>query len=113
MNIDALPFLHYMVRIDGGGEPQLLSPSEVEDNTTTGGSFVVPVQGDGELLPAYRFHFSIYLGHGEFVKDRDRTSPFQRNCTDAPDGTKGSSPLDVRATLAGTVLASSLLASLT
>ena len=76
MNIDALPFLHYMVRIDGGSEPRLLSPSEVEDNTTTGGSFVLPVQGDGELLPAYRFHFSIYLGHGEFVKDRDRKRLF-------------------------------------
>jgi hypothetical protein len=60
-----------MVRIDEGKETFLLSPIEVDDNAATGGSFVAPVQQDGELLPGYRFHFAIYLGHGEFVKDRD------------------------------------------
>ncbi len=76
MRIDTLPFLHYMVRIDEGKETRLLSPIEVDDNSATGGSFVAPIQSGGELLPAYRFHFSIYLGHGEFVKDRDRKRLF-------------------------------------
>jgi hypothetical protein len=76
MRIDTLPFLHYMVRINGGNETRLLSPIEADENSASGGSFVAPVQRDGELLPAYRFHFSIYLGHGEFVKDRDRKRLF-------------------------------------
>jgi hypothetical protein len=76
MRIDTLPFLHYMVPMDMGKETRLVSPLEVDDKTATGGCFVAPVQQDGALLPAYRFHFSIYLGHGEFVKDREHKRLF-------------------------------------
>jgi hypothetical protein len=108
MRIDTLPFLHYMVRMNGSNETRLLSPIEVDDSSATGGSFVAHVQRDGELLPAYRFHFSIYLGHGEFVK-----AFLQRNCIDTPNGTNGPPAVDVRPAVAGTVLASSVLAPLT
>ncbi len=76
MKIDTLPFLHYMVRLGTGKNSRLVSPFEVEDKATTGGCFVAPVQEDGALLPAYRFHFSIYLGRGDFVKERDRKRLF-------------------------------------
>ena len=76
MRIDELPFLHYMVRVNDGKEARLLSPIEVDDDTRTGGSFVAPIQQNAELFPAYRFDFSIYLGSGEFVKDREQKRLF-------------------------------------
>jgi hypothetical protein len=76
MKIDGLPFLHYMVQIDATKEARLLSPREVNGIAVSGGSFVAPLQSDGQLAPAYPFHFSIYLGHGEFVKDRERKRLF-------------------------------------
>ncbi len=63
-----LPFLHFMVRSGFGRSSTLLSPSESKD-TSSVGSFFVPVSGDRELFPSYRFHFSIYRGDGMFLED--------------------------------------------
>jgi len=72
MKIDDLPFLHFMVKIETGGESGFVSPMEIEEEIIPGGFFCAPVREDANLFPAYRFHFSIYLGNGEFLKRDDR-----------------------------------------
>ncbi len=68
MRIAELPFLHFLVRSADRQKTSLRSPMEVED-TSCAGAFFAPVQRDGTLFATYRFHFSIYLGEGTFVKD--------------------------------------------
>ncbi|HZZ81662.1 MAG TPA: hypothetical protein VFE62_24385 [Gemmataceae bacterium] len=68
MTIQELPFLHFMVRFGAGRNSHLVAPMEAED-AHSGGSFVAPLAANGRFFPVYRFHFAIYLGQGEFVKD--------------------------------------------
>jgi hypothetical protein len=75
MRIQDLPFLHYMVRVGSGRGSHLVSPMEAE-TTASGGVFVAPLQSDGGFFAAYHFHFSIYLGEGEFVKQRTKKAIF-------------------------------------
>lgn len=54
--------MHYLVK----SKSSLVSSMEIESNS---GAFFVPTQHDGTLFPHYRFHFTIYLGNGEFFED--------------------------------------------
>jgi hypothetical protein len=76
MNIDALPFIHFMTRVGSGRDVQLVNPSEADDFTEAGGSFVAPVGPNGAFQPAYRFQFSIYFGGGEFLAVQGQKSLF-------------------------------------
>lgn len=72
MKVADPPFLHYFVREYGGSRAGLKTPSEA--HTSSGlGSFFAPVTAEGGFLPAYRFHFSIYLGQGEYRREPDGT----------------------------------------
>ncbi len=75
MRIQDLPFLHFMVRLGSGGQRRLVAPMEVED-AHSGGRFVAPLAADGHFFPVYRFHFSVYLGNGEFVKHHQQKALF-------------------------------------
>lgn len=68
MNIHNLPYIHYFVRSKDG---QLISPFEYVSDV--GGSFYIPLYGDN-LAPGYKFHYTIYLGNGEFYKNPDETN---------------------------------------
>lgn len=72
MKINDLHFLHFMVQVGSGRDRCLVSPRETEE-MSPGGHFSAPVSEDGKLFPAYRFHFSIYLGSGKFLKRDGRT----------------------------------------
>jgi hypothetical protein len=76
MKTENLPFLHFMVRVGSGRESGLVSPSEVKENAGPGGIFVAPLQKDRRFFPAYRFHFSIYLGNGEYLPNERRAKLF-------------------------------------
>ncbi len=65
MNINHLPYIHYFVRSKDG---QLISPFEYISGM--GGTFYIPLYA-GNLAPGYRFHYTIYLGNGEFLADSD------------------------------------------
>src|SRR5437016_6301158 len=67
VNIEKLPFIHFMVRIEAGRESHLLTASEAEEGT--GGQFFVPLGDDGDLFPVYRFHYSLYLGNGNYLEN--------------------------------------------
>lgn len=71
MKIAELPFLHFFVRAGKGRESGLVSPMET-DEVSGAGSFYAPLIDRGKMCPAYRFHFSIYLGDGTFVDDDRR-----------------------------------------
>lgn len=57
MNINELPFLHFMMIVQDGKDSWLLSPREAQG---CGGVFVAPLGDNQQLLPCYRFHYSIY-----------------------------------------------------
>jgi hypothetical protein len=75
MKIQELPFIHYLVRNGTGRDSHLLSPSEA-DSGASGGSFVIPVPESGVLFASYRFHFSLFMGNGSFLKRDDRKALF-------------------------------------
>ena len=76
MNISQLPFVHYLVKSTIRGDTMLVSPREIE-RPLNSGAFFIPTQDDGNLFPHYRFHFTIYLGNGEFIEqERGQTKLF-------------------------------------
>ncbi len=75
MKVQQLPFMHFMVRIDEETESHLVTPTEIEDGV--GGEFFVPLTEVGELFPVYQFHYSIYLGNGDFFPNKEGKEPFR------------------------------------
>jgi hypothetical protein len=66
--------MHFMVRVDEETESHLVTPSEVDGGA--GGEFFVPLTDDGELFPVYQFHYSVYLGNGEYFPNKEGRESF-------------------------------------
>ena len=74
MKIQQLPFMHFMVRVDEETESYLVTPTDIDGGV--GGEFVVPLTNEGDLFPVYQFHYSLYLGNGEYFPSKERQELF-------------------------------------
>jgi hypothetical protein len=84
MNNNSDRFIHFLSRVAGGRQSHFVSPAEPGE-IPYGGGFAAPTMEDGRFFNWYHFHYSYYLGKGEFLEKGGRKRIFFGSATKTTD----------------------------